>query len=413
MHSDVALFAVSWGATAYQPGAARRGRSGNGTKRKVLTSGTIADVACGIIARREARRTRVWGMFRPYRQRREGFFALCPGRGTSALFRAALYSNVIARAYLGLAPWLLTAAPFGAESACPDTRNVRVNPRHLATSPAQGEGCGCRHSRLAVRSWNDPLSLPPRQADNTLDTPTRFRRCLKTKGGVTMSRMTHFIATVVAFLAICIEASAGSVILYDNLKATTDGQDVAPPESDGKRLADSFSTGKVPLTLQSVKVKLVLVGQPDFDQLKPIVIELYKDNGKPGVGDLIADIGRFTEQTVKEDGPVIEADKIPFNQPLAANSRYWIVLTDIAPADAGNADHLLDLVQRYLGHRRRRRILCRHNRPVRQQRHPLRPVPDASHRAERSRTLKPRPVWHGDLSNRHRVCPHSRSHAPA
>ncbi len=150
-----------------------------------------------------------------------------------------------------------------------------------------------------------------------------------------MSRMTHFVAMLVAFLSICTEASAGTVTLYDNLKAATDGQDLVPPESDGKLLADSFSTGKDPLFLTSVKVKLVLVGQPDFEKLRPIVIELYKDNGKPGVGDLVAEIGRVTEGTVKNDGPIIEADKIPFNQPLAANSRYWIVLTDITPTENG------------------------------------------------------------------------------
>jgi hypothetical protein len=151
--------------------------------------------------------------------------------------------------------------------------------------------------------------------------------------------MTHWITRSICvaatFLAICTEASAGTVTLYDNLKATTEGQDLVPPEADGKFLADSFSTGKDPLFLTSVKVKLVLVGQPDFDKLRPIVIELRKDNGKPGVGDLIAEIGRVTEDTVKTDGPIIEADKIAFQQPLAANSRYWIVLTDITPADAG------------------------------------------------------------------------------
>ena len=48
---------------------------------------------------------------RPYRQRREGFFALRRERGTSVLFRAELYSKVIAPAYQGLAPWLLTLDP--------------------------------------------------------------------------------------------------------------------------------------------------------------------------------------------------------------------------------------------------------------------------------------------------------------
>jgi hypothetical protein len=151
--------------------------------------------------------------------------------------------------------------------------------------------------------------------------------------------MTHWITRSICvaatFLPICAEASAGNVTLYDNLKATSDGQDLVPPESDSKFLADSFSTGEDPLVLLSVKVKLVLVGQPDFQQIRPVVIDLYKDNGKPGVGDLVAEIGRVTEQTVKEDGPVIEADKIPFNQPLAANSRYWIVLTDITGGDNG------------------------------------------------------------------------------
>ena len=227
-----------------------------------------------------------------------------------------------------------------------------------------------------------------------------------------MSRMKHFVAIVVAFLAICTEARSGTVTLYDNLKATTDGQDLVPPESDGKLLADSFSTGNVPLTLQSVKVKLVLVGQPDFDKLRPIVIELYKDNGKPGVGDLIAEIGRVTEQTVKEDGPVIEADKIPFNQPLAANSRYWIVLTDITPAENGKQTISWDWSSDISGTGVANESYIDTTGQYPNNDTLFGPFQMQVIAQKRARTLKPRTVCHRGFSHRHRVCPHSYSHAP-
>ncbi len=227
-----------------------------------------------------------------------------------------------------------------------------------------------------------------------------------------MSRMPHFVAILVAILPICTEASAGTVILYDNLKAATDGQDLVPPESDGKFLADSFSTGKDPVFRSAVKVKLVLVGQPDFDQLRPIVIELRKDNGKSGVGDLIAEIGQVTESTVKSDGPIIEADKIPFQQPLAANSRYWIVLTDITPAENGKQTISWTLSSDTSGTGVANELYVDTTGQFPNNDTDFGPFEMQSHRGKHPRTLKPRPVCHRDFSHRHRVCPHSHSHAP-
>ena len=58
---------------------------------------------------------RVYRSRSPEAQRREGLSPLRSRRGTFALFRAAFYSKVIAPAYQGLAPWLLTQAPFRAD----------------------------------------------------------------------------------------------------------------------------------------------------------------------------------------------------------------------------------------------------------------------------------------------------------
>ena len=147
--------------------------------------------------------------------------------------------------------------------------------------------------------------------------------------------ITRSICAAVAALALCNQATAGNVTLFDNLKAQTDGQDLVLPEASGGFLADSFSTGNVAAMLTEIKVKLVLVGQPDFEKIRPIVVSVYKDDGKPGVGDLIHEVGRITEETVKDDGPIISVSPNPGDVPLAANSRYWVVLTDITPAENG------------------------------------------------------------------------------
>jgi hypothetical protein len=147
--------------------------------------------------------------------------------------------------------------------------------------------------------------------------------------------ITRMVCAAVAALALCSSTTAGTVTLYNNLKAQTVGQDLVLPEANGGFLADSFSTGNVALMLTEVKLKLVLVGQPDFDKIKPVVVSVYKDDGKPGVGDLVHEIGRITEEAVKDDGPVISVTANPGDVPLAANSRYWVVLTDITPADNG------------------------------------------------------------------------------
>jgi hypothetical protein len=151
--------------------------------------------------------------------------------------------------------------------------------------------------------------------------------------------MTHFIRRsicgAVAVLALCSSTGAGTVTLFDNLNAKTTGQDVVPPEADGGMLADSFSTGNVPLELTAVKLKLVLVGQPNFQLIRPVVVEVFKDDGKPGIGDLVHEIGRVTEEAVKNDGPIITLQPNLGDVPLAANSRYWVVLADITPAENG------------------------------------------------------------------------------
>jgi PEP-CTERM motif len=118
--------------------------------------------------------------------------------------------------------------------------------------------------------------------------------------------------------------------------AQSDGQDLVPSESDGLMLADSFSTGGVALILTKVTVKLTLVGQPDFTKIRPIVVELYTDNGKPGLGTVVQpQIGRITEMDVKDDGPNITLTPNFGDLKLAANTRYWVVLTDITPAENG------------------------------------------------------------------------------
>jgi hypothetical protein len=138
-----------------------------------------------------------------------------------------------------------------------------------------------------------------------------------------------------AVVALCTTTAAGTVTLFDNLKAQTDGQDLVPPEAKGGLLADSFSSGKDPLILTKVTLKLVLVGKPNFDEIRPVVVEIFKDNGKPGIGDLVHEIGRVTEEEVKKDGPFITVRANPGDVPLAANSRYWVVLTDITPPGNG------------------------------------------------------------------------------
>jgi hypothetical protein len=144
------------------------------------------------------------------------------------------------------------------------------------------------------------------------------------------------ICGAAAVLALCGSARAATVTLFDNLKADTDGQDVVPPEADGLMLADSFSTGDVALTLTKITLKLTLVGQPDFTKIKPIVVEIYTDNGKPGLGEVVQpQIGRVTEMDVKDDGPYITLTPNLNDIKLAANTRYWVVLTDITPAENG------------------------------------------------------------------------------
>jgi hypothetical protein len=139
-------------------------------------------------------------------------------------------------------------------------------------------------------------------------------------------------------LVLASTASAASVPLYDNLGATTDGQDGVADSALGP-LANSFSTGATAVMLTDVKIKLVLVGEPR-DELIPCELYLYKDNGGPGLGDLVQTLGRVPNEKDVGTKPVSVEFKSPgdFDSvTLAANTRYWIKLVDIS----GNRDSRL------------------------------------------------------------------------
>ena len=89
----------------------------------VAPVGAPSEKGCGLVGRHPGIRIPGFTMSPPLGNAVKEFLPRS-GRGTSALFRAALNSEVIAQTYQGLAPWLLTQAPFEAERVCLDPRNV-------------------------------------------------------------------------------------------------------------------------------------------------------------------------------------------------------------------------------------------------------------------------------------------------
>jgi hypothetical protein len=151
------------------------------------------------------------------------------------------------------------------------------------------------------------------------------RRWLRAdESGEKMARTKLWVCFSFAILSLAGSATAGPVTLYDNLGATTDGQDGVKPAALGP-LANSFSTSNTAVTLTDVKVKLVIVGQPN--QTGVIEVSLQSDNGGPGVGGAIQMLGIMPDTDVGNTPK--DFDLTGFTPvALAANKRYWIEIED-------------------------------------------------------------------------------------
>jgi hypothetical protein len=124
-------------------------------------------------------------------------------------------------------------------------------------------------------------------------------------------------------------ANAGSVTLYDNLGATTDGADGIDPTTGLGPLADSFSTGSSNILLSDVKALLGVQFTGTGPGPGSVTAYLLSNNANTP-GSVLTSIGTVTDQTIFNTygtgTGVIDFAVSSFS--LAANTRYWIELAD-------------------------------------------------------------------------------------
>jgi len=131
-------------------------------------------------------------------------------------------------------------------------------------------------------------------------------------------------------------ANAGSVILYNNLSASTEDYDEISDSIFGP-LSDSFSTGASSVRLTDVKVLLELFGSPTGS----VTVSLLSSNETtmpyPSPGSTLLSIGTVSDTSIPPvplHTPTVVDVPVP-SYSLAANTRYWIQLGSTNGSTAG------------------------------------------------------------------------------
>jgi hypothetical protein len=127
----------------------------------------------------------------------------------------------------------------------------------------------------------------------------------------------------IAFLA-CLFFLAGvanaTTIIYDNLDSTYGGYDTLT--GWGPPLFDSFSAGSTDSTLLEVQLKL-RGSSSSSSSSGSLSVALYSDsNTSPG--KLLCTIGTLSDKALPSTWSVVD---FALSYPLAADTRYWVVLT--------------------------------------------------------------------------------------
>jgi hypothetical protein len=128
-------------------------------------------------------------------------------------------------------------------------------------------------------------------------------------------------------------ANAGSLTLYDNLGQTTAGT-IGIAASNGGPLADSFSTGATSVFLTDVQLpfRVEYFGSNPPGPPGSFNVSLLSDN-MTNPGTVLTTIGTVTDESILNAfGGALGVIDLPVASfTLAANTRYWIELTDANP----------------------------------------------------------------------------------
>jgi hypothetical protein len=128
-----------------------------------------------------------------------------------------------------------------------------------------------------------------------------------------------FAKAAVLTAGLLVSASAGATTLYDNLGATPDGAD--PVVRPSGPLYDSFSSAATPQSLTSLQLELFGPGSSGT-----LTVGLYSDTSK-SPGSLITTLGTIDDSTITS-GYNLYTVSLLSTPTLAANTRYWIGLSD-------------------------------------------------------------------------------------
>ena len=116
-----------------------------------------------------------------------------------------------------------------------------------------------------------------------------------------------------------------NTIIYDNLDSTYGGYDSLT--GWGPPLFDSFAAGSTDTTLLEVQLKLR--GSPSPGSLS---VALYSDSNR-SPGKLLCTIGSLSDKALPSTWSVLDF-WLTSPYPLAADTRYWVVLTSINSSTA-------------------------------------------------------------------------------
>ena len=126
-----------------------------------------------------------------------------------------------------------------------------------------------------------------------------------------------------------VSARADTVTLYDNTSASVAGFDHIRPGVDNGPLFQSFLSGSVASTLNSVDLSLANTGSGTSDTVS---VALYSD-APTSYGSWIAYIGTITDSSITSAGGLYSVS-LTANPTLAANTRYWIGLNETSTGSA-------------------------------------------------------------------------------
>jgi PEP-CTERM motif len=139
-----------------------------------------------------------------------------------------------------------------------------------------------------------------------------------------MRPIKHILWFLICLSLLSTAADAGT--LYDNLSATSNGEDPLADVFFGP-LSDSFSTGGSAVALTDVKVLLRLEGAAQGI----VTISLLSDNATTP-GSTLLSIGSLSDTSIPSVATVFDFPVASYN--LASNTRYWIQLDSTDASDA-------------------------------------------------------------------------------